>query len=196
MKVNKVLALFFALIALSSCASKSGESASTAGFDLGLTGIFLVILGVFCNNAVRRIVTNDNEVDENDNGMQIGFFISMICGAIAQYITVCQGCGTWTVVGWAAGTGIVVFLICSIVIGFVESSFKEKKEAYLESVNNTLSRLDERGVGSETPVSAEGLADSYDYLANPIRKMSRIIGFVAFICIIAGGICMYKAWAS
>ena len=195
MKVNKVLALLFALIAFSSCASKSGESASTAGFDLGITGIFLVILGVFCNNAVRRIVTNDNEVDENENGIQIDLFISMICGAIAQYITVCQGCGTWTVVGWAAGTGVVVFLVCSMLIASVENKFKAKKQAYLESVNNTLSRLDERGVGSGTPISAERLADSYDYLENPVRKISRIIGFVAFICIIAGGICMYKAWA-
>lgn len=195
MKVNKVLAFMFALIVFSSCASNSGESASTAGFDLGLTGIFLVVLGVFSNNVIRRLVTQDNEENEDENGTQIAVFFSMICGAIAQYITVCQGCGTWKVVGWAAGTGFVALFLCGMVSGFVESRFKEKKEAYLESVNNTIARMNERGIGSENPISAEGLADSYDYLENPIRKISRIVGFVAFICIIAGGICMYKAWA-
>lgn len=191
MKTYKNFILLFVLMVCTSCVNSSDDTHPTIYFDLGMTGVFLLALGLLCNQILFGIFTDQTYDENRGNFHQILVFASLICSAIACDISIIVGCEIKIVVGCIIGSFFVALFVWNKILDNIEEKYKIEKERIIGSHEYLMEFMNKRGVNTaDYQNNGEYIAE----LNNPIRKISRIVGKLAFVSAIAGLVCIYYAW--
>lgn len=193
-KIKNLSIISLVLILCTSCVQTTSLGESDAPqFSLAYTGFYLIIMGLFCNQLLGKVILKDSGIYSgeyfNPTSTQINFFIGFICMSITEIIMSYQHIDEWRMIGFSLGGFIVGMIIGKIICNCLSKGFQDELNAFREKATDTYNAA--MALGKTPDFDVNTVTQAYSREHHPVEIMSRFIGRIALLCILAGGVCLY-----
>lgn len=193
-KLKNLSIISLVLILCTSCVqTASSDESGVTQFNLEYTSIYLLIMGLMCNQFLVKLFWESsglyNNEDGDANSTQINVFFGFICMSITEIITGFQGVADWRLYAISFGGFIAGVIISQITCNNLAKGFQNELSAFRQKATHTHNEVTR--VGKTPEFDVDTVVQAYCSKNHPVEKLSRIIGKVALLCILVGGVGIY-----